>query len=683
MRQGALTAVTAALSTSVVSSGAQSDLSIFLGPIVGEGTRCLGDYDVGLIRLHARVVAAAAGGSDAAATELLSAYGTVVLERLEHEEQPDHAHREAFIESLALLVRATPAPDSAAAPHAERLLLVAAHSASASSAPPEVRRAGLLCAAALVRTAVVDRSGMDNLAAVATARLLDDPDHGVRQDGRILAVAITSFQPAATTAVVLPALAEALVGARPRLEASAEEVANALVDIAAIDASIATTVASELVEAVETCPQIAAAALERVLVGAIAEGPEAAERFLATVVRPIVERVVAAAAAGSSDGVGVSSHLLEPAVLMRLAAAVGSAVAAMTTAAQAALFAETATAFSSGDTPTFPGSSLEVLSAILCGLRREVVAEAVGTAATSAAGSEPAPKKQRESSPAAAVDLPALLAALLARALAASPHGDSAAAAAAVAALLNKCAGPEVAAVGVPTAMVDLAAPLLTAVQAALPRAEATMTWAWLTKAFSTAGHRSTAMMASVMTENLGGGVEDGAQAEAAAEGFRIVMEDAPLAVSSKTHGVVRLLHKQRFFVLTMPALVEACRDAAHCEGGSTAGADHSQYLAALAHLLSNIPKQALLGELPVVLPLLFKSLGDTASPRVAASSLSVVHMLLSDAQNELLPHAASLVTLMLELGKGSKAMAVRSGALKCLLAVAELPGQLKLPILS
>ena len=51
--------------------------------------------------------------------------------------------------------------------------------------------------------------------------------------------------------------------------------------------------------------------------------------------------------------------------------------------------------------------------------------------------------------------------------------------------------------------------------------------------------------------------LENEAVASICAEGFKIILEDTPGLLNSTTHANIKLMYRQRFFIETVPALIE------------------------------------------------------------------------------------------------------------------------------
>lgn len=83
-------------------------------------------------------------------------------------------------------------------------------------------------------------------------------------------------------------------------------------------------------------------------------------------------------------------------------------------------------------------------------------------------------------------------------------------------------------------------------------------------------------------------GIEDGDLAAAAA--FGTVLQDEEDILTADMHAVIRLMYRQRFYLQTMPHLLQAFQTAP--------AATRRLHLIAVSHLLRHVPQQVLLPDL-------------------------------------------------------------------------------------
>ena len=146
--------------------------------------------------------------------------------------------------------------------------------------------------------------------------------------------------------------------------------------------------------------------------------------------------------------------------------------------------------------------------------------------------------------------------------------------------------------------------------------------WIWVTKALVIRSHRLskqfTLKLVSWLRIGRGGGDDGGASPEQVAslissEGFVTILADSDEVFSVRQHAVTRKMFKQRFFLQTIPALINKKessvkeKEEEEDEGKEEKRKSEQHRLNALASMLPHLPQQALLSELPSILPLLVK----------------------------------------------------------------------------
>ncbi|KAM9010417.1 MMS19 nucleotide excision repair protein homolog isoform 1-T1 [Ara ararauna] len=188
----------------------------------------------------------------------------------------------------------------------------------------------------------------------------------------------------------------------------------------------------------------------------------------------------------------------------------------------------------------------------------------------------------------------------------------------------------------------------------------------WVTKALVLRYHP----LSSHLTDKLLGLLSDTELGPAAANGFSLLMAEAPDVLHKGCHADVRIMFRQRFFTDNVPKLVQ---------GFHGAGPDvKANYLKGLSHVLNHLPKPVLVTELPTLLSLLLEAL--SCSDRVVQlSTLNCLQPLLLEAPQIMSLHVDTLVTKFLSLAS-SPTMAVRIAALRCAHALTSLPTIALLP---
>ncbi|XP_064631071.1 MMS19 nucleotide excision repair protein homolog [Lineus longissimus] len=185
--------------------------------------------------------------------------------------------------------------------------------------------------------------------------------------------------------------------------------------------------------------------------------------------------------------------------------------------------------------------------------------------------------------------------------------------------------------------------------------------WVWLTKAFVLRGHPVAQEFISIVMLSL----EDEVLGNAAAAGFYVVLNEFPDVMNQTLHAQVKMMYRQRFFMETLPKLVEGFN--------STRLERKPNYLNALAFLLRFVPRQVLLSELPPLLPLMVQSL-QCQDTNLWLSTLNTLYDLIHDAPEVLTSYVDSLIPLMLKLAKYQDSMKVRISSLQCLGMLTTLP---------
>lgn len=163
--------------------------------------------------------------------------------------------------------------------------------------------------------------------------------------------------------------------------------------------------------------------------------------------------------------------------------------------------------------------------------------------------------------------------------------------------------------------------------------------WLWAIAALvmrgSVCGFQQSALLIELLQHEVLG--------QQAAAGFRIILAESSIALQPATGAIVTLLYKQRFFLQHKDSLVTGYKRATDAQKGN--------YLHALAHLLANVPKLVLQGELPALFPLLVEATQVTHDD-VKLSCLDILDTLVVDAPefladrlSELLPQYLTLCT--------------------------------------
>ena len=126
-----------------------------------------------------------------------------------------------------------------------------------------------------------------------------------------------------------------------------------------------------------------------------------------------------------------------------------------------------------------------------------------------------------------------------------------------------------------------------------------------------------------------------------AADGYRIVTFDHEVGLNAESFAISTFMYKQRFFSGCLPNLVQGFHAADPVV--------KANYVLALSHVLSAVPKQVLLSEVDAVWPLLVESLAQPEAG-LSSSTLSLMRTLIEEAKDMMAGHAKSLIDALIPL---------------------------------
>eukprot|EP00041_Stephanoeca_diplocostata_P003251 m.33009 g.33009 ORF g.33009 m.33009 type:complete len:1046 (-) comp14189_c0_seq1:56-3193(-) len=695
------TAVCASLAQTAqpVAAGPPSVLGEFLEPIISEGVRHLSDFDVGFIKVQTQLLAAAAASSPVAADIVVSNYFSAVFEK--NSADPSSDHRLAFLASLHGILGAIktrrPADDiaTAAVPRdvcVQLLQMVrGAFGRAETAAALDVLGAAVALrwlgeeevvdVAPTVLHMVLTGNVGDGAAPMATA-LDDDTKNNIQRSGINACRAIMHTYKDVGSQTILPVLSDKMQSVTYRdptgdTELSVTAEAKALHEIvrkitvhadgaivlirAAMEVLARTCAASDVGSGEGSAPSLDAATRASVSTSTLrnlcALGHVEAETIAATVVRPLFALYVqantarSAAPAVGSDAL-CTSVLHRSDVLANVVGVVRQCGRLLSTSSQQALFADTlAVLGDQGDKNAdvcVHGPLLTLGATLVETARRDTIEPARATALARALVHHAAIFTSVAATEAAVIAVSAVCNKL--------PDADDA---------VHQVHAPCIAELDDAMGRVRASSPA----DSALVAEGVARCKAWMHKALFLRGHPTTATLTQALVAQLGARGGDGRRC---AEAFAVLAsDDDDAGLSAASHGTVAFMYKQRMFLAYLPALVTTFQD----------GAPHTKanVLTALAHLLATLPKQVLLDEVHTVWPLLVDALGHPDGPVVQAV-LGVVLVLLTEAQEKIDTHAATLVRLLLPLCGATK-MAVRVAAIQGLSALAQLPSQKVYPL--
>lgn len=159
----------------------------------------------------------------------------------------------------------------------------------------------------------------------------------------------------------------------------------------------------------------------------------------------------------------------------------------------------------------------------------------------------------------------------------------------------------------------------------------------------------------------------------AAADSFSIIMSDSEACLNKRLHATIRPLYKQRLFNMVMPILLSSVVK-------SDSPITRSMLHRALAHVISNTPLSAILGEANKLIPLLLDGLTilseDVQNRDIVYNLLLVLSGILTDknGQEAIVENTHIIVRCLNKLVFYPHMMLVRETAIQCLTAMSELP---------
>ncbi|GJY16789.1 MMS19 nucleotide excision repair protein homolog isoform X1 [Tanacetum coccineum] len=159
----------------------------------------------------------------------------------------------------------------------------------------------------------------------------------------------------------------------------------------------------------------------------------------------------------------------------------------------------------------------------------------------------------------------------------------------------------------------------------------------------------------------------------AAADSFSIIMSDSEDCLNKRLHATIRPLYKQRLFNMVMPILRSSVVK-------SDSPITRSMLHRALAHVITNTPLSAIMGEANKLIPLLIDGLTilseDVQNRDVVYNLLLVLSGILTDknGQEAIVENAYIIIRCLNKLVFYLHMMLVRETAIQCLTAMSELP---------
>ncbi|KAJ9568434.1 hypothetical protein OSB04_004400 [Centaurea solstitialis] len=159
----------------------------------------------------------------------------------------------------------------------------------------------------------------------------------------------------------------------------------------------------------------------------------------------------------------------------------------------------------------------------------------------------------------------------------------------------------------------------------------------------------------------------------AAADSFGVIMSDSEACLNKRLHATIRPLYKQRLFNMVMPILLSSVLK-------SDSPITRSMLHRALAHVVSNAPLSAILGEAKKLIPFMLDGLTilseDVQNRDIVYNLLLVLSGILTDknGQEAIVENTHIIIKCLNKLVFYPHMMLVRETAIQCLTAMSELP---------
>ncbi|KAM4716212.1 MMS19 nucleotide excision repair protein homolog isoform 2-T2 [Anableps anableps] len=174
----------------------------------------------------------------------------------------------------------------------------------------------------------------------------------------------------------------------------------------------------------------------------------------------------------------------------------------------------------------------------------------------------------------------------------------------------------------------------------------------------------------SVLADKLFSLLDDADLGPMAADSFSLLMGDSADVLNRGCHADVRIMYRQRFFSENSAKLVQGFNAAPQEK--------KANYLKALSNIVTKLPKQVQVSELPALLSLLLEAL-TCPDEGVQLSTLSCLEPVLINPLQVLIQQLEALVTRLLAL-LCSPAMKIRIASVRCVLALSHFPAHEVLP---
>ncbi|KAJ2783420.1 hypothetical protein GGI15_002596 [Coemansia interrupta] len=186
----------------------------------------------------------------------------------------------------------------------------------------------------------------------------------------------------------------------------------------------------------------------------------------------------------------------------------------------------------------------------------------------------------------------------------------------------------------------------------------------WLARALVKCSDKRGYEMVSWLLEQI---TSASPHATAAAEGFSIILGDHDWSVTAQTHGVIKVLSKQRFYATVVPQLTS------QFQVGSDAV--KTNLLVVLTNTVRHMPKSVLMNGVENVVPLLLSAIRLTDGGLKAASIRTIAMVIIESpdtVQNELVSSIVPLLITSLDQNGTKNSVEVRRTACDALALIPE-----------
>ncbi|XP_051522509.1 MMS19 nucleotide excision repair protein homolog [Myxocyprinus asiaticus] len=658
----ALSAITSCLSRSVLNSDSEDSLQVFLDLVLKDCQHHLCEPDLKLVWPSAKLLQAAAGASYRASLIVTAAVIPALLEQYNNRTQC--AQRRTLLEVLQGFVQPTPLSHPA---EREESVLVAFQQSLCSvvfSALAE-SSTGLQVTATRVLSALGQQPGLlvqtdvEKTADHLTRLILEEDDAQVSSAVVECSGSLAHLHPKAFITRMIPRLKEEIFSDPPSNGAARQRCVTVLASVSS-QLSVVQESAPVLLQVLAsahtgscgfTVEEVTSVCISLQRIAEHAHGTEEIGRFFHDIIIPRLLGLALQAALQNH-----SSPLTDEAVLSAIVPVISTACAALQTELASHMAAQAVSLFLDGDASFLPEnafpSQIQLLQSQVESTGQSRLVCLLMACVCSLPRSVDIPEIDR------------LLVQLEELSCTCSHLFSYTFAAKCFAGLVNKRPAGEALDAVLERVLKRISVELENV--SSSQRTQAFTLLLWMSKALLLRYHP----LSTVLTDKLFALLSDPELGCQVADGFSVLMSDSPDVLNRNCHADVRIMYRQRFFAENSTKLVQ---------GFNSAEQDKkSCYLKALSHIVSNLPRQVQLTELPALLQLLLEAL-SCPDQGVQLSTLSCLQPVLLEPPAALNNQLEALFSRLLALTT-SPAMKVKIASLRCVHALSGLPEHMVLP---